>query len=453
MTNEYDKTYKKSLKIVITKKVATIFAIAYGISIISLYFMGNTILSNDTVTQEVSSSINKMILNYSLILLVVLVIGIVFVYKTVEKVATLIHRFRTHFQLLKEGDFFYRIREKHFKREDELAGIAIETDAMQDAVVKMLGDINSSAVEVSDKSVMLTETSQDLMNSAENILRSVSEITSNLTDQSASILNIVNILTDFKSILKTNLEATNSITSMSKEVNDKANVSFSDMEKLRTSFDEFNKEFDEFVSIIQSMQANIEEVDKISVLINGIAEQTNLLALNAAIEAARAGEYGRGFSVVAEEIRALSEQTKESSININKLVANVLGSSRNLVNKTSDMVREIQEQNDIIYTSTSAFKDISKLIIDMNPAMGSLEQSSKEVSKNSDYIIEKVKNISETSEEIVALSEEINSASEEMNSSSKIVYESSKELGVLADNTLKAAGVFRLEKPEDEEWK
>ena len=453
MDNEYIKTYKKSINLVITKKAAMISAITYVISIISLYFMGNKIASNPAVTEEVSLAIDKMILNYLIILLVVLIVGLVFVYKTVEKFSTLIHRFRTHYQLLKEGDFFYRIREKHFKREDELAGIAIETDAMQDAVVKMVGDINTSAKEVSDKSVALTETSQDLMNSAENILQSVSEITTNLTDQSSNILNIVNILTDFKTILKTNLEATNSITGMSKEVNNKASISFSDMEKLRSSFEEFNREFDEFVSIIQNMQENIEEVDKISVLINGIAEQTNLLALNAAIEAARAGESGRGFSVVAEEIRALSEQTKESSININKLVGNVLGNSKNLVNKTSDMVQEIKEQNNTIYTSTSAFKDISKLIIDMNPAMGSLEQSSKEVSKKSDYIIEKINNISETSEEIVALSEEVNSASEEMNLASKFVYQSSKELDTLADNTLKAASRFRLEKPEDEEWK
>ena len=453
MNTEYDKKYRKSLKIVITKKVAVVFAIVYGISILSLYFIGRMLLADEAISQEIGLLINKIILIYSGILLSALAVGIIFIYKAVEKFATLIHRFRTHFQLLKEGDFFYRIREKHFKREDELAGIAIETDAMQDAVVKMLGDVNSAAIEVNDKSNTLTCTSQGLMNSAENISKSVSEITSNLTEESASILNIVSILTDFKSILETNLEATNNITSMSRNVNDKANISFSDMEKLRTSFEDFNGKFDEFVSIIQSMQANIEEVDKISVLINGIAEQTNLLALNAAIEAARAGESGRGFSVVAEEIRALSEQTKESSININKLVGTVLGNSKNLVSKTSDMVKDIQEQNNTIYTSTSAFKDISKLIIDMNPAMNSLEKSSKEVSNKSDHIIEKIKNISETSEEIVALSEEINSASEEMDSSSKFVYELSKELGVLADNTLKAAGVFRLEKPEDEEWK
>ena len=447
MNTEYDKTYRKSLKIVITKKVAVVFAIVYGISILSLYFIGRMLLADEAISQEIGLLINKIILIYSGILLSALAVGIIFIYKAVEKFATLIHRFRTHFQLLKEGDFFYRIREKHFKREDELAGIAIETDAMQDAVVKMLGDVNSAAIEVNDKSNTLTCTSQGLMNSAENISKSVSEITSNLTEESASILNIVSILTDFKSILETNLEATNNITSMSRNVNDKANISFSDMEKLRTSFEDFNGKFDEFVSIIQSMQANIEEVDKISVLINGIAEQTNLLALNGA------GESGRGFSVVAEEIRALSEQTKESSININKLVGTVLGNSKNLVSKTSDMVKDIQEQNNTIYTSTSAFKDISKLIIDMNPAMNSLEKSSKEVSNKSDHIIEKIKNISETSEEIVALSEEINSASEEMDSSSKFVYELSKELGVLADNTLKAAGVFRLEKPEDEEWK
>ena len=82
-----------------------------------------------------------------------------------------------------------------------------------------------------------------------------------------------------------------------------------------------------------------------------------------------------------------------------------------------------------------------------------LSTEAKNLSGAINEVVEKIKNISETTEEIVALSEEINSASEEMDSSSKFVYELSKELGVLADNTLKAAGVFRLEKPEDEEWK
>ncbi len=169
MNTEYDKTYRKSLKIVITKKVAVVFAIVYGISILSLYFIGRMLLADEAISQEIGLLINKIILIYSGILLSALAVGIIFIYKAVEKFATLIHRFRTHFQLLKEGDFFYRIREKHFKREDELAGIAIETDAMQDAVVKMLGDVNSAAIEVNDKSNTLTCTSQGLMNSAENI--------------------------------------------------------------------------------------------------------------------------------------------------------------------------------------------------------------------------------------------------------------------------------------------
>ena len=101
MNTQYDKTYRKSLKIVITKKVAVVFAIVYGISILSLYFIGKMLLKDEAVSLAIGSSFNKMILAYSAILLVVLVAGVIFVYKAVEKFATLIHRFRTHFQLLK----------------------------------------------------------------------------------------------------------------------------------------------------------------------------------------------------------------------------------------------------------------------------------------------------------------------------------------------------------------
>lgn len=447
--SEYDKEYKKSLKIVITKKVALIFAIIYAVSISTLLIVSN-ILKEDITDVRV---LYKGIAVYSVIFFVSLCGGLFAVYKTTEKFATLIHRFRTHYQLLREGDFFYRIREKHFSREDELAGIAIETDKMQDAVVSMLTDINKSALEVTEKSESLTGTSHTLLDYSENIFRSVEEITNSISGESSDIINIVDTLHQFKQILEENLKITQKITMMSSGINDKASVSLDDMEKLVSSFENFQKRFDEFVGIIENMQSNIEEVDKISFLINGIAEQTNLLALNAAIEAARAGESGRGFSVVAEEIRALSEQTKESSVNINKLVKNVLNNSETLVGKTSDMVTEIDSQSNTIHTSISAFKDISIAIMEISPALSSLEKSSTNVSSKSDFVVEKAKNISETSEGILGLSEEINASSSEMKEASSFLHKLAIELSVLADNTKTAAGRFRLEKPADEEWK
>lgn len=460
--SSYDVKYKKSLKVSVIKRVAVVFTLALIAGLISLYTIGKIILEKTLINEGldegkinriISGSIGKITINYGIILLLILVVGIIIIYKLVEKVTTLIHRFRTHFQLLKEGDFFYRIREKHFSRGDELAGIAIETDAMQVAIINMLQEINSSATDVNNKSVQLTEVSQGLMNTTNNISQSIANVTNRLTEESSDIIHIVNKLSDFKELLEKNVGITEVITSMASDVNKKATVSFSDMEKLNDSFEEFNGKFNEFVSILSDMKDSIKEVDEITSLINNIAEQTNLLALNAAIEAARAGEAGKGFSVVASEIRNLAEQTKNSSVTINKLITTVLNNSSDLVNKTSEMTDELQIQSETVNNSTTAFGDISSAIGEMTPAIDSLFSTSNDMIASNDYIINKIESISEASENIAALSEEINAASEEMSNSSEFVYRSAQDLSLLADKTLNSAGKFRLVKPDDEEWK
>ena len=460
--SRYDIKYSNSLKVNMTKKIAAIFGLIFVISLIAIFSISNIVIKNSleqqmldesVISAVIGDSVLKITIIYGVIFLICLIIGTIIIYKILEKFATLIHRFRTHYQLLKEGEFFYRIREKHFKRGDELAGIAIETDEMQTAIINMLKEVNNSATDVKNKSIQLTDTAQSLMNTTGDISQSIANVTTGITEESSNIIDIVNELSDFKKLLEFSVESIKSITEKTNEVNDKATINYGDMDKLKVSFNEFYGKFDEFVHILSNMKNNIKEVDEITSLINNIAEQTNLLALNAAIEAARAGEAGKGFSVVASEIRNLSEQTKNSSININKLISTVLKNSNQLVDKTNDMTKELQIQSETIDNSIEAFGDISNSIGEITPAIDKLEETSTKLIDNNGSIVEKIEAISEVSESIAALSEEINAASEEMNNSSQFVYESSKELSQLADDTIKAAGKFKLEKPEDEEWK
>ena len=455
--SQYDFTYKRSLKKVITRKILYIFAAIYAVSVVAFVVAGKVmqknIIKNNNLQSISNSGLGKSTLIYAVALFIILFIATAIVYKTVEKFATLLHRFRTHYQLLKEGEFFYRIREKHFKREDELAGIAIETDAMQTSIMNMVKSINESANEVNNKSIKLTDTAQGLMNNVKGITDSVDNISNRIQDEAKDISNIVDVLSELESILYDNLKIAGSITSMSSDVNEKTIENYENMSNLLENFNAFSSKFERFISIIQTMQSNIEEVDKISALINSIAEQTNLLALNAAIEAARAGESGRGFSVVAEQIRNLSEQTKVSSVSINKLVSSVLESSRELVDKTDEITSSLTEQGKIVNEATESFKTISKSVSDMQPATGDLGAKSKNMIDKGEYIMEKMKSISNDSEEMVSLVEEVDASTKIIDDYSEFVFKSSEDLMKLADNTLKASAQFKLEKPEDEEWK
>jgi len=172
------------------------------------------------------------------------------------------------------------------------------------------------------------------------------------------------------------------------------------------------KDLDKASQIIIELADSTEDIASILEVIKGISDQTNLLALNAAIEAARAGEFGRGFSVVADEVRALASNTQRSTAEIEAKISKVQESAKASV----ESMKTGREQTDMIITQTEGvqqalaeIKDAVYQIIDMNSQIASAteEQSSvaaevgkqvveiQELSKKTDNEAEKVKTATE----------------------------------------------------------
>ncbi|MGL5087396.1 MAG: methyl-accepting chemotaxis protein, partial [Clostridium sp.] len=269
-------------------------------------------------------------------------------------------------------------------------------------------------------------------------------INSGINSETSDILHIVNELSDFTTLIQNNVEEVKQISSMANTVDSKAKGSFNEMESLNKSFNEFSLIFQDFVETLSTMKGNIEKVNDITELINNVAEQTNLLALNAAIEAARAGEAGRGFTVVSTEIRKLSVQTKESSININSLIGAVLTGSKDLVLKTTDMSDKLDLQKSTISNSINSFTTISSSVTEMTPKIDKLGNSSNEMLSSNKLILEKMEDLSQAAEEISSLSENINSSTNTLTNSSESIFNSAQCLNDLGNKTIGAISKFKL---------
>jgi len=196
--------------------------------------------------------------------------------------------------------------------------------------------------------------------------------------------------------------------------------------------------------MITSLHERSKEVRSILDVITGISEQTNLLALNAAIEAARAGEHGKGFAVVADEVRKLAEQSAQSANTITSLISGIQNETQDIVQLIEQNLSSVQTQMGFIESVGQSLNHIVTNTRETEAMSQNMKDILTNVLQNSQEVLSSIEEISSIIEESAASSEEVAAAAQEQSATVEEITSSSNNLAEMADALNKEVSKFRL---------
>ncbi|MBQ3854703.1 MAG: methyl-accepting chemotaxis protein, partial [Anaerovibrio sp.] len=225
-----------------------------------------------------------------------------------------------------------------------------------------------------------------------------------------------------------------------------------------TATENGNRLIDEIVTKIQAtsetarvahetsgaLEDSSQKIAQIVELISGIAGQTNLLALNAAIEAARAGEHGRGFAVVADEVRKLAEQSDEAAGQIAGLIQQNGKDIQNVVISIEQSQQNVQESVEAVDLAGREFQEISKRVTELNTRMENITVAMRELAAASRKIADSVDGANEQAECSMDEARNVSASAEEQSAAITEIAQASGRLAELAGGMQQTVERFQV---------
>ncbi|MEQ2467257.1 methyl-accepting chemotaxis protein [Niallia sp. Sow4_A1] len=401
--------------------------------------------ANEEKAEQISNENNKyyttmIYLSWGVIIIAV-VLAVLFGLYISAMIVNPIKRLKTLMERGGQGDFSER---SSYKGKDEVGSLSDSYNRMADGMKGLIEMLSETSHHLASSSEQLSSSSEESSKASEHISETIQELAEGSETQ-------MRLMESSSADIRNVNETTGLITVRAKKVAETAEqtaeVSLEGAKRISevtTQMKSINNNVVTLAESIATLESRINQISDITMVISDISSQTNLLALNAAIEAARAGEQGKGFAVVADEVRKLAEQTAGSAEQITSLISQIQTDSKNTSLSMTTAANDVDTGLTIVQDAGESFHRIEQSVQELVILVEEVSQSLDQLKEHTNTINGSILEVNSMASEAAASTENVSSATEEQVASMQEIAASSTSLAQLATDLQDKIKQFKI---------
>lgn len=399
----------------------------------------------ETVTKK-SNELLKNTSNYqtiSIVLTILLIAYTLFIaFFAAKSISKPIVHVTNRLKKLADGDL--TLPTETINKKDEVAQLGLATNTLLTRLQSMLKDIENNSTSIAQHSAHLALSADEVLQGSHQITLTMQELSEGTEQQASNASDLSSTTEGFVNVIRIASTQGENVYSSSNNVLELTSKGSDLMQKSTGQMQTIDKIMSDAVINMKHLNEESGQITNLVQVIKSIADQTNLLALNAAIEAARAGEAGKGFAVVADEVKKLAEQVSTSVSDISSIVLKIQNNTEIVSSSLEDGYEAINQGAAQISETNETFFVIRDAVTTMAADVQSISTQLNSIADTSTTIQSAVDEIASVSEESAAGVEQTSATIQQSASSMETVSSNAEELSNIAKQLNKAVKSFKI---------
>jgi len=389
----------------------------------------------------VSTSLNNKTIGL-IVSIVLTIVGILIAIITASKISKPITIVSKRMSELANGNLQHELLP--ITNQDEIGQLMLSANEMNEKLKQTISSIHTVSETVAASSEELAQSSNEVQTGTEQITVTMQELASGTETQASTAGDLAETMASFQHSIHETTQEGIELKEHSDHVQNLTTTGKELMVQSTQQMAAINEIVLDSVKKVEGLNVQSAEISKLVSVIDDISNQTNLLALNAAIEAARAGEHGKGFAVVADEVRKLAEQVQFSVTDISTIVNRIQGETGNVTTALQSGYEEVKRGTAQLDQTNETFEQISVAVEDMILNINTISGNLNKVAHNSKSINAAIDEMASISQESAAGVEQTTATVEETAATMEEISKSANQLAGMAEELNSQLQQFKI---------